>query len=73
MKNYFLIILLASFVIACENVEKSQFATKTLGYFPYEDFFNARNFQETTFDHKLYFKRIEEEKRNYLTRPPNGV
>jgi len=47
--------------------------SKIDGYFPYEDFFNARNFPESGFDHKSYFKRIEKERSKYITRSPNGV
>jgi len=72
MRNLFLFFTLVIFISSCTEHKAVQENSKELGFFPYENFFNARNYPELTFDHISYFNRIEEEKKKHVTRSLNG-
>ncbi len=73
MKQLVFLLLLIPFLFACTEEKSAVLDTKEKGYFPYEDFFNARLFPETSFDHIAYFKQIEQEKNKLETRSPIGA
>ena len=50
---------LAILFAACNESNQPQKAPSHKSHFPDEGFFNARNYPETTFDYKSYFKDIE--------------
>jgi len=49
-------------LISCNSSEPSSTQAISEEYYPDEDYFSKRNYPETSFDHKHYFKQIEKAK-----------
>ena len=69
----FLALLSLSFLFTSCLSNNSNKKEEYKSHFPNEDYFNQRNYPETSFDHKAYFKQIDEVRSNPANRVFSGV